>query len=58
MIGPRYRSFTKAVRRFSKSITDEEKLEQLQHDIGVIVEARAASQRLAEYRLIDNAVRL
>lgn len=55
---PRYRSFTKAVRRFSKSITDEQKLEQLHHDIGVIMEARDASQRLAEYRLLDNVVRL
>ena len=50
---PRYRSFTKAVRRFSESITDEQKLEQLQQDIGVIMEARAASLRLAEYRLLD-----
>jgi hypothetical protein len=41
------------VRRFSESITDEQKLEQLQQDIGVIMEARAASLRLAEYRLLD-----
>ena len=49
----KYRSFNRIFIKFSKSIDNQEKLEQLHKDIITIQEAKRASKRLIENNLLQ-----